>query len=114
MLPRVSVLMPVRDGLPWLHDALTSLSSQTFEEFEILALEDGSTDGTPEVLASWPDDRLRVIRTGGVGIAAALNIGLEAACAPLIARQDADDVSAPERLEAQVDYLDSRIEVGVL
>jgi hypothetical protein len=114
MLPRVSVLMPVRNGLPWVRDALNSLSSQTLEDFEILALEDGSTDGTADVLASWPDHRLRVIPTGGAGIAAALNIGIEAACAPLIARQDADDLSLPRRLKVQVDYLDARAEVGVL
>ena len=112
--PRVSVLLPVRNGLPWLREALDSLAWQTLSDFEIIALEDGSTDGTAEVLAGWPDDRLRVIPTGGVGIAAALNIGLEAARAPLVARQDADDISAPDRLEAQVEYLITHTDVGVL
>jgi glycosyltransferase involved in cell wall biosynthesis len=112
-MPRVSVLLPVRNGLPWIREALDSLAWQTLDDFEILALEDGSTDGTAEVLAGWPDDRLRVISTGGVGIAAALNVGLEAARAPLVARQDADDVSAPDRLEAQVAYLISHTDVGL-
>jgi glycosyltransferase involved in cell wall biosynthesis len=106
MTPRVSVLLPVRNGMRWLGDSLASLSGQTFGDFEIIALEDGSTDDTPQFLAAWPDPRLRVIQTGGVGIAAALTAGLEAARAALIARQDADDLSAPERLRAQVEYLD--------
>jgi hypothetical protein len=114
MTPRVSVLMPVRNGLPWLPEALDSLSRQTLEDLEILALEDGSTDGTRELLDSWPDDRLRIISTHGVGIAAALNVGLEAARAPFVARQDADDVSAPDRLEKQAACLTARTDVAVL
>src|SRR5688572_9425286 len=114
MTPRVSVLLPVRNGLPWLGAALQSLAAQTFADFEILALEDGSTDGTRECLDAWPDDRLRVIPTGGVGIAAALNIGLAEAAAPLVARQDADDLSAAERLQSQVEYLRVHSDVGVL
>jgi hypothetical protein len=106
--------MPVRNGLPWLREALESLASQTMRDFELLALEDGSTDGTAECLAAWPDDRLRVIPTRGIGMAAALNLGLDAARAPLVARHDADDVSAPHRLEAQVTYLASRPDVGVV
>lgn len=104
--PRVSVLMPVRNGLPWLQDALASLSAQTLRDIEILALEDGSTDATPQVLASWPDDRLRVISTGGIGIGGALNVGLREARGAFVARQDADDVSQPERLERQIAVLE--------
>ena len=59
MTPRVSVLMPVRNGLPWLPEALTSLSRQTLRAFEILVLEDGSTDGTPECLRRWARARPR-------------------------------------------------------
>jgi hypothetical protein len=106
--------MPVRNGLPWVREALGSLSVQTLSELEIIVLEDGSTDGTREFLDSYSDDRLRVIPTGGLGIAAALNIGLGAACAPLVARQDADDVSAPDRLQAQAEYLGRYPDVGVL
>jgi glycosyltransferase involved in cell wall biosynthesis len=113
-MPRVSILMPVRNGLPWLREALESIASQTLRDFELLVLEDGSTDGTAELLSSWRDDRLRVISTGGVGMATALNLGLDAARAPLVARHDADDVSAPDRLEAQVRYMASHRDVGVL
>jgi glycosyltransferase involved in cell wall biosynthesis len=112
--PRVSVLLPVRNGLPWLREALESLAVQTMPDFEIVVLEDGSTDGTADFLASWGDDRMRVVSTGGVGIAAALNIGLGEASAPLVARQDADDASAPERLAVQTEYLNIHSDIGVL
>lgn len=114
MKPRLSVLLPVRNGLPWLHDALDGLSRQTMADFEILALEDGSTDGTADLLASWPDGRLRVIATGGVGVAGALSIGLEQARAPLVARHDADDVSVAERFAMQVEYLANRTDIAVV
>src|SRR5688500_18943327 len=114
MKPRVSVLLPVRNGLPWLREALDGLSRQTLSDFELLALEDGSTDGTAEMLAAWLDTRLRVIPTGGVGVAAALTIGLDQARAPLVARHDADDVSVPARLEIQARYLAARTDVGVV
>ena len=114
MRPRVSVLMPVRNGLPWLVEALESLASQTLGDFELIVIEDGSADGTAELLSGWRDDRLRVITAGGVGMAAALNLGLDAARAPLVARHDADDTSAPERLEAQCAFLVSHQEIGVL
>jgi hypothetical protein len=104
--PRVSVIMPVRNGLPFLEEALAGLSSQTLSDFEIIALEDGSTDATPQVLASWLDARLRVIPTGGLGIGGALAVGLREARAPLIARQDADDISMPDRLQKQVAFLE--------
>ena len=114
MTPRVSVLLPVRNGMPWLQEALDGLAAQTLGDLEILVLEDGSTDGTPDLLASWRDDRVRVIPTGGVGIAAALNVGLDAARAPLVARQDADDVSLPERLYWQLCHLVARTDVAVV
>jgi len=113
-VPRVSVLMPVSNGLRWLREALASLSSQTFRDIEILALDDGSTDGTAEVLASWPDPRLRTIRTGGIGVGAALALGLREARAPLVARQDADDSSMPERLERQVAFLNRYRHIDLL
>ena len=113
-LPLVSVLLPVRNGMPWIEQALASLSLQSLRALEIIVLEDGSTDGTAAFLADWPDRRMRVIPTGGAGIAAALNIGLEAARAPLIARQDADDVSAPKRLEAQRLFLEQHPQIDVV
>jgi glycosyltransferase involved in cell wall biosynthesis len=112
--PRVSVLMPVRNGLPWLRDALDSLARQTLRELEIIVLEDGSTDGTAGFLGTWTDDRIRIIPTAGIGMARALNVGLDAARAPFVARHDADDVSAPIRMEAQLRYLLSRPDIDVV
>ncbi len=114
MTPRVTVLMPIRNGLPWIREALDGLSRQTFRDFELLVIDDGSTDGTSDFLRAWRDDRLRVIPASGVGMAAALNLGLGEARAPLVARHDADDVSAPLRLDAQVDYLRSHPSIDVL
>jgi glycosyltransferase involved in cell wall biosynthesis len=113
-LPLVSVLLPVRNGMPWLEQALASLSLQSLRAIEIIVLEDGSTDGTAAFLADWPDRRMRVIPTGGVGIAAALNVGLQAARAPLVARQDADDVSMPRRLEVQRLFLEQHAQIDVV
>ena len=102
--PAVSVLLPVRDGLPFLGEALASLSAQTFGDFEIVAVDDGSTDGSREVLASHgrSEPRLRVVAAAGRGLVAALNSGLAACRAPWIARMDADDRCHPERLERQL------------
>jgi glycosyltransferase involved in cell wall biosynthesis len=108
------VLLPVRNGMPWLPAAIESIWAQSLRDLEIVALEDGSSDGTPAYLQRISDDRLRVIGTGGVGIARALNIGLAAARGRYIARQDADDVSVTERLACQVALLDAQPEIDVV
>ncbi len=108
------MLLPVRNGLPWLGAAVASIWQQTLDDLELIVLEDGSTDGTPDLLKTVCDDRLRLISTGGVGIARALNIGLEAARGTYIARQDADDESLPARLARQVELLETRPDIGVV
>jgi len=108
--PRVSVVMPVYNGMPYLPGALDSILRQTFHNFEFIVIDDGSTDDTAEVLAACAarDRRLRVLTMAqNRGIIAALNSGLEAACGEFIARMDADDVALPERLERQVAFLDA-------
>ena len=106
-VPRVSVLLPVRDGMPWLPSAVASILEQSCRDFELIVLEDGSTDDTPRFLRTVRDPRMRVVTCGGVGIAHALNLGLATARADIIARQDADDESRPERLARQLSVLDS-------
>jgi hypothetical protein len=106
--------MPVRNGLPWLREALDSLYAQTLGDLEIIAIDDGSTDGTTDVLAAEQDARLRVVTTIDRGMAAALNHGLELARGRYIARQDADDVSAPGRLARQLACLDAHPGIDVL
>ncbi len=102
--PRISVLLPVRDGLPYLEECLESLAAQTFPDFEVVAVDDGSTDGSRDVLAAWAgrDRRFRLLVRRPAGLVAALNRGLAECRAPLVARMDADDRCDPRRLELQL------------
>lgn len=102
-MPRVSVLLPVRDAAATLPEALGSLGAQTLEDHEVVAIDDGSGDGSGEILeaAARQDPRLRVRRRAARGLVASLNEALAAARAPLVARMDADDVAHPSRLELQ-------------
>ena len=113
--PKVSVLLPVRDGGLPLRSALRSLERQTFEDFEIVAVDDGSSDGTADLLERWQrrDDRLRVLRLEPSGLVPALNAGLDACRGKLVARMDADDAMLPHRLERQVQLLDTKAEIDV-
>ena len=116
MTPRVSVVMPVRDGERFLREALDSTLAQTFADFELIVVDDGSSDATPEILteAAQRDSRLRVRWQEPGGLTVAINAGCALAQAPLIARMDADDVMLPDRLERQVAYLDAHPDVALL
>ncbi len=114
MRPAVTVLLPVRNGLPWLPGVFASLYAQTRRDFEIIAVDDGSVDGTGSWLQREPDPRLRVVTGPGRGLAVALNVGLAHSAAELIARQDVDDLSHPERIARQVAFLDANPDVSVL
>lgn len=109
--PQVTVLLPVRNGSAHLAAALESIFAQTFTDFELLVIDDGSTDGTPEILRAIRDPRLRVVTNPqNSGLVPALNRGLELARGEFVARQDHDDISLPERLRKQVDFLRSHPE----
>lgn len=112
--PRVSVLLPCRDEEAYLPACIESLRAQTMASFEVVAVDDGSTDGTREILDGWArrDDRVRVLAGGGRGVAAAAQRAADAARAPLLTRMDGDDVTHPERLERQADFLDRRRELA--
>jgi glycosyltransferase involved in cell wall biosynthesis len=113
--PTISVVMPVHDGERFLAAAIASIIGQTFARFELIVVDDGSTDGTAAILGNETDPRLRVHRLArNQGITRALNEGCRQARGQFIARMDADDVSVPERLEAQVDYLRSHEDVAVV
>ena len=116
MTPHVSVVMPARNGARWLGEAVESVISQSFPDWELLAIDDGSTDDTPRLLTGFAgrDSRIRVIRQDASGLVAALNRGLAAARGSLLARLDADDRAAPTRLQRQVQYLASHSDVGLL
>jgi glycosyltransferase involved in cell wall biosynthesis len=112
--PALSVLLPVRDAAATLDEALSSLAEQTFGDFEIVAVDDGSVDATPDVLARWStrDRRLSVVRTESRGIVSALRQACAQASAPLLARMDADDISESRRFERQVALLQARPEIA--
>ncbi|MBE2251073.1 MAG: glycosyltransferase [Myxococcus sp.] len=109
MAPKVSVLLPARDAGATVDAAIASVLGQTFGDFELLAIDDGSADDTGARLAGWArrDARVRVLKTGGVGLVGALALGLEAATGALLARMDADDVSLPERFARSVARLEA-------
>lgn len=114
--PSVSILLPVRNGEPHLGAALDSLLRQTLSSWELVAVDDHSTDATPAILAGYArrDPRIRVITPEGHGLVAALATGLAACRAPLVARMDSDDISHPRRLELQERHLAQHPEVGLV
>ena len=105
--PQISVLMPVYQAGRYLEEAVESILTQTFGDFELLALDDGSTDDSPRILADFADrdDRIRVRRAPHGGLVVRLNEGVAEDRGTFIARMDADDVSRCDRFERQLDYL---------
>jgi glycosyltransferase involved in cell wall biosynthesis len=100
----LSILLPCRDAAEHLDDAVDSIRAQTFEDFEVIAIDDGSRDGTPGRLEAWAreDGRVRVLAGHGRGLVPALATALSAARGAFVARMDADDIAEPTRLEQQV------------
>src|SRR5207249_3733113 len=100
MMP--SVIIPVRDGMPYLPATVESLRRQTLADFEAIVVDDGSTDDSPAYLQALDDNRFSYLRVERMGIARALNFGIAQAHGELIVRIDADDIAYPTRLEEQV------------
>lgn len=112
-MKKVSVIMPTYNAEKYLREAVDSILTQTFSDFEFLVIDDASTDKTRAILKSYGDPRIKVIDGPCNGIAAALNLGLDMAEGEYIARMDADDISMPRRLEKQVQFLDIHPEIGL-
>lgn len=112
----LSILMPVRNEAELLPAALTSLQRQTFRDWELVAVNDGSTDATPALLddAAHIDPRIRVLHLPPCGLVGALNAGLAACRAQLIARMDADDLCHPRRFELQLAFLHQHPEIDLV
>src|SRR5690242_9606823 len=109
--------MSVYNGEAYLVQALDSILNQTFRDFEFIVVDDGSTDGTPGVLARYQqsDERIRIHRhSSNLGIVASANDGCRLATGQFVARMDADDLCSANRFERQVDYLSRHPGVGVL
>jgi glycosyltransferase involved in cell wall biosynthesis len=113
--PRVTVLMAVHNGLPYLQEAVDSILGQTFGNFEFLIVDDGSTDGGLDFLQSYADKRIRVISNPKrLELSRSLNLGMDAALGEYIARMDDDDISHTSRLADQVRFLDANPKIDVL
>ena len=104
--PKLTVLMTVRSGEPYVHDAVESILNQTYRDYRFLILDNASTDGSRDVVRGFDDPRIELVELSeDIGQSAALNRGLEMIDSRWIARMDADDISLPNRLERQMDYL---------
>jgi len=112
--PEISVLMSVYNGETFLREAVESVLNQTFTDFEFIIINDGSTDATSEILASYADERIVLISQENIGLTKSLNKGLSLARGTRIARMDADDISKPHRLEKQVAYVHDNPHVVLL
>jgi glycosyltransferase involved in cell wall biosynthesis len=107
--------MPVYNAEKYLRVAIESILGQTFSDFEFLIIDDGSTDQSVAIIQSYQDPRIRFYQNAtNLGISCTLNRGIELSTTGLIARMDADDISYPERLEKQLNYMDTHPECGLV
>lgn len=114
-MPRVSVILPVYNGEKYLTQAIDSVLSQTFTDFELLLLNDGSTDGSETIVQSYNDERIVYVKNErNSGLIFTLNKGIERARGEYIVRMDADDICFPERLDVQSRWLDEHPGIAVV
>jgi glycosyltransferase involved in cell wall biosynthesis len=113
--PLVTVLMPVYNGEAYLCEAIESILQQSYTNFEFLILNDGSSDRSAEIIQSYTDSRIRLINNAAnMQLIATLNRGLDLAQGKYIVRMDADDISLPQRIERQVEWLEKNPEYGLV
>ncbi|MCZ2155754.1 MAG: glycosyltransferase family 2 protein, partial [Bryobacterales bacterium] len=103
--PAVSIIIPAFNAAPWLKDAVHSVLAQSYRDWELIVVNDGSTDGTSALAKSFNDPRIRVIDQTNAGVSAARNAGMAAAQGNLFAFLDADDAMLPETLNRKVGTL---------
>lgn len=115
-IPSVSVILPCYNAAQTLEETLESLAAQTHKDFEVLAVDDGSTDNTADILNRWAknDSRFKVISRPHAGVISASNAGMLASIAPYIARLDADDRAHPQRLEKQLAFLNANPNIALV
>jgi len=110
----VTVLMPVYNSARYLREAILSILAQSFGGFELLIMDNASTDASPDIVRSFSDPRIRlVVNERNIGLAASLNRGIRLARGTYIARMDADDIARPDRLKRQVTFMESHPDVGL-
>jgi glycosyltransferase involved in cell wall biosynthesis len=112
-MPLLTVGLPVYNAMPFLPQALDSLLKQSYEDFELLVIDDGSTDDGPAYLKSVKDRRLRVLTQDNRGLSATLNRMLEEATSPWLVRHDADDIAFPQRLALTVNHITRYPDAGM-
>jgi len=112
--PKVTVLMPAYNAAKYIVEAIRSVLEQSFTDFELLIINDGSTDDTEKIIRSFKDQRIVLVSQENKGIAAALNAGLNIARAGYIARFDADDICYPNRLKIQYDFMTAYPQYSVI
>ena len=111
---KISVVMSVYNGERFLRSAIESILSQTLREFEFIIINDGSSDSSEAIIKSYKDDRIKLINQSNRGLAFALNKGIRLSKGKYIARMDDDDISLPERLGIQYEFLENNPEYGVV
>lgn len=105
-MPEVSVILPVYNGEAYLREAIDSVLAQTFTDFELIIVDDGSTDGSADIIASYKDARIRYIRNEqNKGLIFSLNSAIDTAQGNFVARMDSDDIALAQRFEKQLSYL---------
>jgi glycosyltransferase involved in cell wall biosynthesis len=113
--PVVTIVLPIYNAGIFLRDAVMSIIGQTFESWELLLIDDGSTDGALDSIADIVDDRIRILRDGkNKGLAARLNEAIDIAQGRYFARMDQDDVSYPDRIARQVETMQEMLEIDLL
>ena len=113
-MAEISVIIPAYNQAAYLAEAIQSVYSQTYKDWELVVVDDGSTDDTPQVLAGLRDSRLSIVRQANKGVSAARNTGIRLSSAPLVTFLDADDVFLPDKLEALREYLSDHPDVGLV
>ncbi len=112
--PFISVILPVFNGAPYLRASIESILSQTYGNFELIIINDGSTDNSDKIIESFDDSRIRYYYHKNQGLPATLNFGIERAGGEIIARHDQDDISLPLRFERQVEFLLDNANCGMV
>jgi len=113
-MPDVTVLLPVYNGERYLRETIESILSQTYRNFEFLVIDDGSTDSSLDIVASFADDRIKILKNEKrLKLSGVLNRGVREATGRYIARMDADDIALPDRLQRQFSYMENHPEIGM-
>ena len=111
-MPNITILMPVYNGELYIKESIDSILNQSYTDFELLIINDGSTDQTQEIIDGYSDQRIRCIKQNNMGVSRSLNKGLSLIDTPIIRRHDADDISEPDMLEKQMSFLKQQPDIS--